>query len=104
MKDVMMNLQYMHYRSASKTHGGATIAITSPENNKVYITIAYCNPSDPFNKKVGRAIAAGRMHAAMVGKINFSEYVREIEVEDMNRIKDSVADALAMEMSADKLV
>jgi len=96
----MDKIQYMHYRSTNGTHGGATVAILPLENNKVFISIAYCNPADTFNKKLGRAISAGRLQAALNGRNNLSNYIREIDVADMNYLKDSVAEELGMEMAA----
>lgn len=94
------HFQFLHYRSLSGTHGGATVAITQVADNRALISIAYCNPNDAFNKKLGRAISSGRIVASLKGRNSTNGDIREIEVEDMDRIKEAVASELYYEMSA----
>lgn len=53
----------LHFRvratsfSAPEMKGGATVLLTGDVNG-VKVQVAYCNPSDVFNKKLGREYAA----------------------------------------------
>ena len=89
VSQVKSEVQFMHYRSADVTRGGATVAIfPQPDTKTALIGIARCGPKDVFNKKVGRSIAAGRIKAFLSGSP--SDYVAQFDV-DMDNLKDSVA-------------
>ena len=50
------------FRSGVSPLGGKTIAVIySPELETHVYSVALCNPKDNYNKKIGRAIAAGRL-------------------------------------------
>lgn len=89
------NIQYMHYRSANGTRGGATVAILPNDADQTAtISIARCNPNDVFCKKTGREIAAGRIRAAQAGRESLESKVRVITIETPEKLKDSVATAI----------
>lgn len=82
----MQKFEYMHYRTADKTRGGATVAIYPQDTTKTaLIAIARCGPHDVFNKKIGRAIASGRISAFLAGRP--SEHVEQIVVENPDDLK-----------------
>lgn len=43
--------------------GGATVAYWQPEPGVVLYAVAHCSPRDNYNKKIGRAIAEGRLYS-----------------------------------------
>ena len=107
----MDKLQFMHYRAFTtdtdggwgetdeiSSRGGATVAIMQADNNKVLVSIARCNPSDVFNKKVGRTIAAGRLQAYLNGREKLADKIQEIVITDPLQMKETVANAIAVEM------
>jgi len=64
---------FMHYRPVdfagiiSDPRGGATVAISLIADDKAKIAIAWCNPGDVFDRKMGRTIASGRLHSQRPG-------------------------------------
>lgn len=48
------------------THGGATLAYAETSPNVIEIAEARCNPRDNFNRRIGRAISAGRLNKQMI--------------------------------------
>ena len=45
------------------SRGGITLAVVwAPESGSYVYEVAMCHPSENYNKKVGRAIAIGRLH------------------------------------------
>jgi len=48
---------------AYATKGGATVAYWQPEPGVVLYAVAHCSPRDNYNKKIGRAIAEGRLYS-----------------------------------------
>jgi len=99
----MNKLEFMHYRYFNtelekSSRGGATIAILPADNNKVLVSVARCNTTDVFNKKVGRSIASGRLIAYLNGRDSIANKVREVVITDPLRVKECVADALQEEM------
>jgi hypothetical protein len=51
-------IRYIHPKVGD---GRATIAYEEMENHDVIVTVAYCSPKDQFTRKIGRAIASGRL-------------------------------------------
>ena len=97
----MTKLQYMHYRPATTdSRGGATVAILPIYDNKVLISISRCGPSDMFNRKIGRSIAAGRLRAFMDGREKVVSMVREVSYDDPFEIKQAVGEELYKEMAS----
>ena len=45
------------------TKGGATVAYWQPEPGVVLYAVAHCSPRDNYNKKIGRAVAEGRLYS-----------------------------------------
>lgn len=95
-----MHYRYFNMDMEMSSRGGATIAILPADNNKVLVSIARCNTTDVFNKKVGRAIASGRLIAYLNGRDSIANKVREVVINDPLRVKESVATALQEEMDA----
>ena len=106
MKDYMNKVEFMHFRphDNSIVRGGATVAILPKENNKAVIAIAFCGPNDVFNRKVGRAVAEGRLIASMDHRANrpkMAGMTREIDITDPQSLKSCVANAIEDEMAAE---
>lgn len=59
--------------------GGATIAYIR-EGTKLLFCIALCNESDVFNRKIGRAVAAGRLLGGYGTEVEMSETAPRGEV------------------------
>lgn len=62
----MSGTYYIHYRAIGKDgairpHGGATVAFRYAEGS-LTASIAWCDPKDVFNKKIGRMVATGRLN------------------------------------------
>lgn len=59
-------ISYMHYRrrdafgTVTDPRGGATVAIKT-ENGSTSFSIAWCGKKEVFNRKIGRAVATGRL-------------------------------------------
>jgi hypothetical protein len=95
----MNQIEYMHYRPMVKNaNGGATVAILPTENNTAIVSVARCGPLDLFNKKIGRAVAAGRIQAYLAGRRNMENYVFTVDVPNMLELKSTVAKELVDEM------
>ncbi len=96
------NIQYMHYRPVlGFSRGGATVAILPNDHQKIAtISIARCNPSDVFCKKTGRAIAGGRIVAAMAGRSSLTDKIYVMPIADPMQLKTSVAALLKDQMDA----
>lgn len=60
--------KFMHFRNIEETgngsivdsRGGATVAYVQGEDG-ISFAVAYCHPNDNYNKRLGRAKAAGRL-------------------------------------------
>ena len=93
-------VEYMHFRSIFRNGvGGATVAIMpQEERGTALISVSRCGPMDNFNKKIGRDIAVGRLTAYLAGRSSAAVHIREIDVPDMLRLKESVAVAMAPEL------
>lgn len=108
----MNKVEFMHYRKfdndlyngvSVSSRGGATIAILPGDNGLAMIAVARCNPTDVFNKKVGRAIAGGRLQAFVNGRASLEGHVQTIEIVDMLKLKESVDDFVREDMEAHDL-
>lgn len=105
----MSSVQFMHYRkfkssSVVDSCGGATVAILPVTGtNQAMIAVARCNPTDLFNRKVGRAIAEGRLHAYLKGRESLEGRVKTVVVTDMQRLKETVDEAVHDEMDSNDL-
>ena len=55
------NVYFYYLRNKEKTKIYGTVCFTVNEDNTINRGVAYCNPHDKFNKKIGRQIAYGRM-------------------------------------------
>lgn len=88
----------MHLRPEQEVGSspGATVAILPDyEHNLALVAVAYCNPHDQFNKKIGREISSGRINAFLKGRVGLAEYVQSIPVTDMSKLKETVVSELA---------
>jgi hypothetical protein len=92
-------IEFMHYRPAMKNgRGGITVGILPSATDKsALLSFARCGPTDNFNKKIGRAIASGRM-TSFLNRGPGAYDVREVPVDDMLKLKTIVAGHLAHEM------
>lgn len=102
----MNQIQFMHYRSPTRdTTHGATVAIL-PQGDLALIAVSFCGPKDAFNRKIGRAVAAGRIMAALdhrADRPKMAGMVRQVPIADPTRLKECVADALDDEMNSEGL-
>jgi len=100
-------IQFMHYRKFSEngpdSRGGATVAILPGENGTAMIAVAQCNPSDVFNKKVGRAISSGRINAYLKGRTSLDGKVQTITVVDLLQLREAVDAVVHDSMDANDL-
>lgn len=95
-------IEFMHFRDDSgDVRGGCTVAISHDPSNQVAIfSLAYCNRTDVFNKKIGRSIASGRLAAFMNGRQSMIDRVHVIQdVPSDQGIKTLVATELAEELA-----
>lgn len=105
----MSQVQFMHYRKFTQNGvvdscGGATVAILPVTGtNEAMVAVARCNPSDLFDRKVGRTIAEGRIHAYLQGRVSLEGQVKTVVVNDMLRLKETVNEVLHQEMDANDL-
>jgi len=95
------NFQYMHYRSANGTKGGATVAILPDATTKTALfAISRCGPQDIFNKKIGRAVASGRINAFVKGRAAVTEHINQVAYDDELDLKSLVDAVVGGEMDA----
>lgn len=91
----MSKIEFMHYRSPAKPQAGATVAILPSNDNKTaVVAIARCGPHDMFQKKVGRAIATGRINAWVKDPAANESLVTFVDIIDRNYLKAEVAEAI----------
>ena len=66
----MRNIQHFHLftRHNGESHPFATVALGVDDKSQPWMTVAVCGPKDNFARKVGAAIARGRL-AAGQGKL-----------------------------------
>lgn len=66
----MRNIQHFHlfYRRSGESHPFATVALCVDDKSQPWMTVAVCGPKDNFARKIGTAIARGRL-AAGQGKL-----------------------------------
>jgi hypothetical protein len=94
---------YMHYRRRDTSgcalpQGGATLAIRTVGENRIVVGMALCSNRDVFNKKLGRAIAEGRIDRSEDGQRTGS-YVYTIEMNQLDLpIKEVVNETFAVTM------
>lgn len=88
-------ISYMHYRnrdargSVTDPRGGATVAIKT-EGNVSTFAIAWCSKKEVFNRKIGRAVATGRLPSTPYDAFNLA---------DVELARDAIATQLAAKMS-----
>lgn len=87
-----MKTMFMHFRQldgynrVSDPRGGATLAFCMVGNSAVKIATAYCNSKEVFNRKLGRAIALGRLETDRPGSL-----VTQIEIDASRSVREQVA-------------
>ena len=97
----MNQFQFMHYRSANGTKGGATVAILPDAVTKTALfAISRCGPHDIFNKKIGRAVSSGRINAFIKGRATMGEHINQVTFDDPIELKSLVNDVVGDEMDA----
>ena len=97
----MNQFQFMHYRSANGTKGGATVAILPDAATKTALfAISRCGPHDIFNKKIGRAVSSGRINAFIKGRATMGEHINQVTFDDPIELKALVNDVVGDEMAA----
>lgn len=98
---IMNNVEFMHYRSANGSKGGATVAIyPQAATMTALISIARCGPADIFNKKIGRDVARGRIAAYLGGRESSTKHVEQILVPEGMDLKASVDIAVFEQMTS----
>ena len=102
----MTDTMYMHYRAINTNpvesidpRGGATIAIRHVDDTKALASIAFCNPGEVFNKKIGRYVAAGRLSAKMSGK-DVNGWFVEVPIDGKLPTKAAVDEQVRQSMEA----
>lgn len=86
---------FMHYRrrdsyGEAQPQGGVTLAIRPIGGNVIRVAMAKCGKKDVFNKKLGRAIAEGRLAAAAGSERN--KFVYDLVLTETDApIKEAVA-------------
>ena len=96
-----MSFQYMHYRSANGSRGGATVAILPDSATKTALfAISRCGPNDNFNKKIGRTVASGRINAFIKGRSTMTEHINQVAFQDQLELKSLVDAVIGDEMEA----
>jgi hypothetical protein len=90
----MSKIVFLHYRSIDYTRGdvaargGATVAIEQTDKGEIRTAVAWCSNKDNYNKRVGRALAGGRL---MYGKM-FTEQTELTNIgETVNHVDDFMA-------------
>lgn len=97
----MDNIEFMHYRSANGTRGGATVAIyPQAATMTALISVARCGPADIFNKKIGRDVAKGRIAAYLKGRESSVKHVDQIVVPEGMDLKAAVDIAVFEQMAS----
>jgi hypothetical protein len=69
----MSEIHYVHLRQKQEdgsldVHGGATIAYIA-DDTTITCSLARCNVKDNFCRRVGRAIATGRLHNGLYARL-----------------------------------
>lgn len=62
----MNEIRFLHIRNHTKEgtlcpNGGATVAISKADSKHYVFNVAHCSDKDVFCKKLGRAVASGRL-------------------------------------------
>lgn len=80
---------YFFIEAPFKRPGYITVAITRPDkedpDQKHLASFSFCSPKDHFNKKIGRAIATGRLKTDRVITLNLAGSVSEVVKEALNQ-------------------
>lgn len=82
-----MNTHFAHFREFNDVwawqpspKGGGTVAyrfVEKPNHFGVAYTVALCSPKDRFNRKIGRAVAGGRMDNMENGGAGYLEVSKD---------------------------
>jgi hypothetical protein len=87
MKTMFMHFRQLNsYDQVSDPRGGATVAFCMVGNSAVKIASAYCSRKEVFDRKLGRAIALGRLETDRQGSL-----VTQFDIDSSRPIREQVA-------------
>lgn len=75
----MNKVRVFHIRDKLMPNTAATLAIQKQEDDTFAYGVSICSPNDQFCKRIGRAIATGRLRKRAIYAVNFEHLLIAIK-------------------------
>jgi hypothetical protein len=82
-------VRYLYFGSMDTKHQGVVTVAYERRNGMIFCGFAFCSPKDPFCRRIGRAIASGRLQC---DRLNYATVATEDLIQDVAALFRTVHD------------